>query len=76
MTWLEQTFKYEYCHECGGDAEDHFVVVVMGNYCARCKHPIMTKTMTLEEFKAELARRIKRKDAGLSLVEEEHAAIS
>lgn len=21
--WLLELFEYEYCHECGGDAEDH-----------------------------------------------------
>ena len=25
MTWLEQQFGFEYCAECGGDAEDHLL---------------------------------------------------
>ena len=39
--WLEQLFEYEYCAECGGDAEDHEVCLVpgIGNYFARCKPP-------------------------------------
>jgi hypothetical protein len=39
--WLEQLFEFEYCAECGGDAEDHEVCVVpgMGTFFARCKPP-------------------------------------
>lgn len=36
--WLRRLFEYEYCAECGGDAEDHEVCLVLGNYFARCKH--------------------------------------
>ena len=36
--WLERLFEFEYCPECGGDAEDHVVCLVLGNYFARCKH--------------------------------------
>jgi len=37
--WLEQLFEFEYCAECGGDAEDHEVCIVpgIGTYFARCK---------------------------------------
>ena len=35
--WLRRLFEYEYCPECGGDAEDHEVWIVLGNYFARCK---------------------------------------
>ena len=37
--WLRRLFEYEYCPECGGDAEDHDVCIVpgIGNYFARCK---------------------------------------
>ena len=37
--WLEDLFEFEYCGECGGDAEDHEVCIVpgMGTYFARCK---------------------------------------
>ena len=37
--WLARLFEYEYCPECGGDAEDHEVCLVpgIGNYFARCK---------------------------------------
>jgi hypothetical protein len=34
--WLRQLFEFEYCPECGGDAEDHDVILVLGNYFARC----------------------------------------
>ena len=39
--WLESLFEFEYCAECGGDAEDHEVCVVpgIGNYFARCRRP-------------------------------------
>jgi hypothetical protein len=36
--WLRRLFEFEYCPECGGDAEDHEVCLVLGNYFARCKH--------------------------------------
>ncbi len=37
--WLERLFEFEYCAECGGDAEDHEVCLVlgMGTYFARCR---------------------------------------
>jgi len=37
--WLERLFEFEYCPECGGDADDHEVCVVpgIGTYFARCK---------------------------------------
>jgi hypothetical protein len=39
--WLERLFEFEFCVECGGDADDHEVCLVpgIGNYFARCKHP-------------------------------------
>jgi hypothetical protein len=40
--WLERLFEYEFCAECGGDAEDHEVCIVpgIGNYFARCKRTV------------------------------------
>jgi hypothetical protein len=40
-TWLRDLFEYEYCSECGGDAEDHEVCVVpgIGTFFARCSKP-------------------------------------
>jgi len=35
--WLRRLFEFEFCPECGGDAEDHEVCLVLGNYLARCK---------------------------------------
>jgi hypothetical protein len=37
--WLRRLFEYEFCPECGGDAEDHEVCIVLGigTYFARCK---------------------------------------
>jgi hypothetical protein len=39
--WLERLFEFEFCAECGGDADDHEVCLVpgIGNYFARCKCP-------------------------------------
>lgn len=35
--WLERLFEFEYCSECGRDADEHEVVGILGNYFARCK---------------------------------------
>lgn len=35
--WLRRLFEFEYCPECGGDAENHEVSLVLGNYFAWCK---------------------------------------
>jgi hypothetical protein len=37
--WLERLFEFEFCPECGGDADDHEVCNVpgIGTYFARCK---------------------------------------
>lgn len=35
--WLERLFEFEFCAECGGDAADHEVGLVLGNYFAWCK---------------------------------------
>ena len=39
--WLADLFEFEYCGECGGDAEDHEVCLVpgIGNFFARCLGP-------------------------------------
>lgn len=39
--WLADLFEFEYCPECGGDAEDHEVCLVpgIGNFFARCLGP-------------------------------------
>jgi hypothetical protein len=29
--WLAETFEFEYCAECGGDAEHHTAIPFMGN---------------------------------------------
>jgi hypothetical protein len=41
---LRQFFEFEYCPECCGDAEDHDVCLVLGNYFARCKRSPFTDT--------------------------------
>lgn len=38
-TWLVELFEYEYCAECGGDAEHHTAVPLFGNWFARCDYP-------------------------------------
>ena len=35
--WLEDQFRFEYCAECGRDAEGHDAIPFMGNWFARCK---------------------------------------
>ena len=35
--WLRRLFEFEFCAECGGDADDHIVSVVLGSYFAWCK---------------------------------------
>lgn len=36
--WLKELFEYEYCSECGGDAEHHTAIVFFGNWFARCNY--------------------------------------
>lgn len=42
--WLARQFEFEYCHECGGDAEHHTVCGFLGNYFARCDYPPTQET--------------------------------
>lgn len=42
--WLKEQFEYEYCEECGGDAQHHAVASVMGNPFAYCLYPPSTET--------------------------------
>lgn len=37
--WLARQFEFEYCHECGKDADKHTAVMVLGNWFARCDEP-------------------------------------
>lgn len=37
--WLKELFEFEYCSECGGDAEHHTAIPLMGNWFARCDYP-------------------------------------
>lgn len=36
--WLREQFEFEFCAECGGDAQHHTAVPLMGNWFARCDH--------------------------------------
>lgn len=38
-TWLDELFETEFCSECGGDAEHHTALPVLGNWFARCDFP-------------------------------------
>lgn len=40
--WLADLFEFEFCAECGGDADDHEVCLVpgIGNYFARCRRSL------------------------------------
>lgn len=48
--WLRRLFDFEYCPECGGDAEDHEVYLVLGNYFARCKRSSFADTAETIKF--------------------------
>lgn len=37
--FVARLFEFEYCDECGGDAEHHSPVVVHGLWFARCVWP-------------------------------------
>ncbi len=46
--FLEELFEYEYCAECGGDAEDHIVVFdVLGLFHAHCLKPPIFRALDL-----------------------------
>lgn len=42
--FLAETFEYEYCAECEGDAQHHTVSLVLGNYFAWCDYPMSAET--------------------------------
>jgi hypothetical protein len=37
--WLKDLFEFEFCAECGGDAQHHTAVPFLGNWFARCDYP-------------------------------------
>ena len=37
--WLAEIFEFEFCAECGGDAQHHTAIPVLGNWFARCDFP-------------------------------------
>lgn len=37
-----ELFEFEYCSECGGDAEDHEPWIVVGNWFAHCTHDMLS----------------------------------
>ena len=49
--WLEQLFEYEYCDECGKDAEDHQAVPFMGGWFACCLKPEEEEKPTVRKCK-------------------------
>lgn len=42
--WLTEQFEYEYCAECGGDAQHHAVTRVLGNWFAVCVYSPSAET--------------------------------
>lgn len=72
--WLEEQFEYEYCSECGGDADDHIAVPVMGNWFARCNHPLSDALLDGpdEAIEKELVKRHRRQECGLPMASNEH----
>jgi hypothetical protein len=63
--FLSELFEYEYCAECGGDADDHDAIIVMGNWFARCRHPL--PDLPNNQITAELERRHAQQEAGLAM---------
>lgn len=56
--WLHELFAFEYCEECGGDAEHHTAVPFMGNWFARCDCPCSDEGEphpVIQKFRAEAA---------------------
>jgi hypothetical protein len=55
--WLSDQFKFEFYAECGGDAQHHSAVLVLGNWFARCDFPPTedgTTHPTVTAFRAAL----------------------
>jgi hypothetical protein len=55
--WLERQFEFEFCPECGGDAEHHDVISSFpfpGTNFAACKYPPCEETFehhpVIQEF--------------------------
>lgn len=38
--WAGNLFQFEFCDECGGDADDHEPMIFMGNWFAKCKKEV------------------------------------
>jgi hypothetical protein len=55
--WLAKQFECELCPECGGDAQDHDVIPILGNWFAQCRHPL-PDTLDDDGIEAELKRRM------------------
>jgi hypothetical protein len=66
--WLAELFAYEYCGECGGDADDHDTIPFIGNWFAVCRHPI-SDGLSDDEIETELARRHLRQEMSLPMIE-------
>jgi hypothetical protein len=67
-SFLEELFETEYCAECGGDADDHQEIEVIGNPFALCLHPL-PEDMSEQEIEVELERRRNNKNSGLPMIE-------
>jgi len=37
--WLDELFQDSYCDDCGGDAQHHTAIPLLGNWFARCDFP-------------------------------------
>lgn len=54
--WLESLFEFEFCFDCGGDAQHHTAVPFIGNWFARCDCPRDNEGNfhpTVQQFRAE-----------------------
>lgn len=66
--WAKELFEFEYCGECGGDAEDHDILQNgLGGYFAKCRHPLPGDLSSVQ-IGRWLHRRMANKDAGRRLL--------
>lgn len=67
--FLANLFEFEYCAECGGDADDHNAVPFLGNWFAKCRHPLPDNLSDADaEAEAELEARRERQEAGKPMI--------
>ena len=56
VEWLAQTFEFEFCAECGGDARHHTAAPLLGHWFAHCDYPPLASGAThpkIRRYRAE-----------------------